>query len=177
MKKILSLLLILLFSTLSFISCSKAEIKETSNAGAYCLMFDILIENNVDITAFKYLSFDKKSCQVEGEELDILTNHIKEYCEDEGVEYIEKSKVELRRGFKINSSIYGEEFSEGYLLYFSPLDSFKDSDDNTYYTAEINFWHGDMDGVGGRDFFIVKTSDGWYLDREKPNGGYSTMLQ
>lgn len=176
MKKISIFLLILTFIIISLTSCSKAEIKESSNAGAYCLMFSELVNNNVDLTRYKYLSFDKDSCLLEGEELEALVSFIKDYCEVIGIEYLEKDLVGLRRAFKIEQSLYGEIFSEGYLLSFGPIDSFDDNG-TTYYTADINFWHGDMDGIGGRDFFIVKTDDGWYLDREKGDGGYSIMMQ
>lgn len=177
MKKFLSFLLIFAFLICTLTSCSKAEIKDTSQAGIYCLMFKELVETKADITKYRYLSFDKDSCYLEGEELDTLVNFIKDYCEDVGVEYLEKDLVGLRRAFKIEQSLYGETFTEGYLLSFGPIDSFEDGDGVTYYTADINFWHGDMDGIGGREFFIVKTDDGWYLDREQGDGGYSTMLQ
>lgn len=177
MKKILLFLLIFAIAICPLTSCSKAEIKDTSQAGIYSLMFKELSETKVDITKYRYLSFDKDSCNLEGEELDNLVNYIKDYCEDAGVEYLEKDLTGLRRAFKIEQSLYGEVFTEGYLLSFGPIDSYEDSDGITYYTADINFWHGDMDGIGGRDFFIVKTDDGWYLDREQGDGGYSVMMQ
>ena len=177
MKKIFLLLLTVIFIISCFSSCSKAEIKDTSNAGLYCVMFKEFVENQVDITEYRYLSFDKESCDLNEEELAVLEEYIKEYCDDNDVEYLDLDLVGLRRAFLINPGMYGEEFTLGYLLSFGLINTNTDGDGNTYYSSEINFWHGDMDGIGGRNFFIVKTDDGWYIDRDMGDGGYSVMTQ
>lgn len=177
MKKILSLILIITTLFL-FISCSKEEIKEPGIAGAYALMFKELIDKEVvNLQKYKYLCFDTATVELEEDDLAFLCDYIKKQCEKLGVKYMEGDIVSLRRAFMIDTDIYGEVFTQGYILRYSQGEFRTDINNIEYYTAQINFWHGNMDGVGATDFYLINTDSGWYIDRERSNGGYNLMHQ
>lgn len=174
-KKIFALILILIMC-LSLISCSKEEIRETSVSGAYYLMFQEIATNGVDISAYTYLSFDKESTGLEGEELEILENLIKDYCKEIDVGYLDMDKTRLRRALRIDNSNRGEVFTGGYLLSYSNCRFEEDENGEEIFTGDIELWHGDFDAKGGLDFIIKRTDKGWYIDRDRSNGGYDTIV-
>ena len=176
MIKKFSVLILILILCLSFISCSKEEIRETSVAGAYYLMFQEMTNNGADISAYTYLSFDKESTGLEGEDLEILENLIKDYCDEIDIGYLDMDKTRLRRALKIDDSARGEVFTGGYLLSYSNCRFEEDEDGEEFFTGDIELWHGDFDAKGGLDFIIKKTNKGWYIDRDQTNGGYDTII-
>jgi hypothetical protein len=178
MKKFKSIKLIaavILFAVI-MTGCAKEEVKITSDAGALYLMFSEFVENKVDLKAYKYLSFDKESTGLEGEDLELLEEMIKEYCKENGNAYLDMDKTRLRRALMISTGAKGQEFTNGYLLSFSNCQRITDDEGNVIFQGEIYFWHGDFDLVGGLNFSIIKTDKGWYIDRDLENGGYDFLV-
>ncbi|MBE6544414.1 MAG: hypothetical protein E7675_08445 [Ruminococcaceae bacterium] len=176
MKKISVFLMVCILVCSVCSSCDKAEIKETSVAGAYYLMFKEFAGNKVDLTAYRYLSFDVKSTGLEGEDLEILEGMIKEYCEEMDIDYLDMDMTRLKRSLKIKIGANGDVFTNGYLLTYEGCRQFTDEDGQEVFIGSMTFWHGDFDAMGGLDFIIKKTDKGWYIDRERENGGYDTLI-
>ena len=139
-------------------------------------MFSEFAQTKVDLTMYNYLSFDKASAGLEGEDLEILEGMIKDYCDEQGLAYLDMDMTRLRRSLRIESSSRGDVFSGGYLLTFSQCHLEEGDEGEQFFTGDIEFWHGDFDAVGGLDFIIIKTDKGWYIDRNAENGGYNTLL-
>ena len=177
MKNKLSLLLILSMILCSlFSSCDKAEIKETSVAGAYYLMFKEFAGEKVDLASYRYLSFDVSSTGLEGEELELLEGMIKEYCDENDLEYLDMDMTRLKRSLKIGKNANGNVFTNGYLLTYEGCGLITEEDGSSFFSGNITFWHGDFDLMGGLEFVIRKTDKGWYIDRDLENGGYDTII-
>ena len=139
-------------------------------------MFKEFAGEKVDLTAYRYLSFDKTSVNLEGEDLELLENKIKDYCEEMNIDYLDMDMTRLRRSMKIKTGANGEVFTHGYLLTFDGCNLFTEDDGSVVFVGSMTFWHGDFDAIGGLDFVIRKTEKGWYIDRDLENGGYDTLI-
>ena len=169
----LSLCILICFG---FSSCDKAEVKVTSEAGAYYLMFKELAGQKVDLQSYRYLSFDVTSVDLEEQELDVLEGLIKEYCREMDIDYLDMDMTRLKRSFKIGTNANGSVFTDGYLLTYENCGLYEESNGTMVFRGSINFWHGDFDAIGALDFVIRKTEKGWYIDRSLENGGYDLLM-
>lgn len=173
-KKFLTLILILALC-LPLVSCSKEEVRETSVAGAYYLMFQEMT-TKVDLSVYTYLSFDTASTGLEGEELKILEELIKKYCEEIEIGYLDMDKTRLKRSLRIENSTRGNVFTQGYLLTYSNCGFTEIDEGEDIFTGDIELWHGDFDVMGALDFNIKKTAKGWYINRDAENDGYYMLI-
>ncbi len=175
-KKIICLTLVIVFSFSFLTSCQETEVKETSVAGAYFLMFRELAETRVNVGAYLYLSFDKESTGLKGEDLEKLEALIKAYCTEKDVSYLDMDMTRLERALKITTGSKGREFKNGYLLTYDNCETYEEEDGSISFTGSVSLWHGDFDAVGGLEFMIGKTNKGWYIKRDLENGGYDILL-
>lgn len=177
MKKRVSLFLVLcILLCFVFSSCDKAEIKVTSKAGAYYLMFKEFAGQKVDLQSYRYLSFDVTSVDLEEQDLEVLEGLIKDYCREMDIDYLDMDMTRLKRSFKIGTNANGNVFTDGYLLTYEGCGFYEEENGSMVFRGSINFWHGDFEGIGGLDFVIKKTEKGWYIDRDLENGGYDLMM-